>query len=405
MLTLPNKMPLPQVLSDAAPQDYVNGMHAGLFYCRFVRGWHPHGKDENNQPKPLSFASYTDGQKKTITPAKDWVGKLHDKKVGDSAMLNAFSIRQYQLVDNLGGKTMCAKTDWHFAIGLGNNHPVENGFAWHPTLGVPYLTGAAVKGLLRAWCEVWLGWKEQKDQRLLQWFGDTSQAGELIFFDALPTGPVTLKADVMTPHMGKWYEDGDKGPPPAGSKLPVGYNIPADWHSPVPVPFLVVAPGQSFLFSVAARPGSTIDLDSSVLKELKKALESLGAGAKTAAGYGRMIDNPAALKLLEENTKRENEEAARRLAEEKALKQMTPFERELYEVAKENSDPNQKDYLTLLKALESNRWTDAEKKIQAARKIKELMESAMVWRPASPKNPKQGRDYQRTLKVMGYLQE
>jgi CRISPR-associated protein Cmr6 len=32
---------------------------------------------------------------------------------------------------------------------------VENGFLWHPTLGVPYLPGAAVKGLVRAYVEHW----------------------------------------------------------------------------------------------------------------------------------------------------------------------------------------------------------------------------------------------------------
>ena len=33
--------------------------------------------------------------------------------------------------------------------GMGNPHPLESGFTWHPTLGMPYLPGSAV-GLVRA---------------------------------------------------------------------------------------------------------------------------------------------------------------------------------------------------------------------------------------------------------------
>jgi len=334
MTTLPNQMPLPKALSDAAPKDYDPGMNAGLFYCRFVRGWHPYGKDENNRLKPLSFSSYTteiQGRKQTISPAKDWVDKLHDKKVGDATLVRNAAVRQFMLADDIGGKSIIVSTDWHFATGLGNDHPVENGFAWHPTLGVPYLTGAAVKGLLRAWCEVWLDWKEVNDTRLVQWFGDADQSGELIFLDALPIERVTLKADVMTPHMGEWYEKGNKTPEPDGS------NLPADWHSPVPVLFLVVDKGQSFQFSLAPRPGSAIHIDD-VMTELASALEYLGAGAKTAAGYGHMQRNEVAEAKIASEAKqvqmetelaKAHAQAAREKEERRAA--MTPLARELDE--------------------------------------------------------------------------
>jgi CRISPR-associated protein Cmr6 len=39
---------------------------------------------------------------------------------------------------------------------LGNPHPVEKGFLWHPTLGTPSLPGSGVKGLVRAWVEAWM---------------------------------------------------------------------------------------------------------------------------------------------------------------------------------------------------------------------------------------------------------
>ncbi len=39
------------------------------------------------------------------------------------------------------------------ATGLGNPHPVENGFAFLPPYGIPYLSGSSVKGVLRRACE------------------------------------------------------------------------------------------------------------------------------------------------------------------------------------------------------------------------------------------------------------
>jgi CRISPR-associated protein Cmr6 len=248
------------------PDQYLAGGHAGLWYDRFF-----------NQYK--ADWSVPDGGK------LEWIKQVTLFPLGGERV-QAFIERQKLLVKACEGESIIATTDWHFVTGLGNNHPVENGFAWHPTLGVPYLTGAAVKGMLRGWCEQWAG-LDANTLRL--WFGPSLDeldkktanpaAGELIFFDALPTGPVKLKPDVMTPHYGDWYEKGDEAPKKDGS------NLPADWHSPVPVPFLVVAPGQAFQFSVATRHGSNI-LIGDVVKEMKSALTYLGAGAKTAVGYG-----------------------------------------------------------------------------------------------------------------------
>ncbi len=265
-----HKRPLPQVLSDAAPKKFGKGMHAGLWFDRFFDKYEKHDKDWQ-VPK--------DDSGKLA-----WIQTVAGEVGGDA--VSTLADRQKKLVIALEGDSLVAKTDWHFVTGLGNNHPVENGFAWHPTLGVPYLTAAAVKGLLRAWCEEWLGWKisEEEKKRLLQWFGDETRAGELIFFDALPTGPVTLKADVMTPHYGEWYEKGAQKPESDGS------NVPADWHNPKPIPFLVVIPDQTFQFSVALRPCATTNVGD-VLIELEQALQYLGVGAKTAAGYGRMSNH------------------------------------------------------------------------------------------------------------------
>lgn len=303
--------------------------HTGLWYDKFTRGWHTCISEEDRQAgRLLSFSSYAPtggGEKKT--PAAAWVKRLDKEVVGDPDMVKMMAIRQRQVAESLGGVSSVFATDWHFVTGMGNNHPVENGFAWHPTLGVPYLTGAAVKGLLRGWCEQWSDAfptdGESKRDKLRLWFGPSLDelnpkkgsdikkqkpaVGELIFFDAIPTRPVKIKADIMTPHYDKWYEEGESRPNRPDT-------IPADWHDPKPIPFLVVAPGQAFQFSVAKRTGSTVSLDE-VTNALTEALKGIGAGAKTATGYGRMQrDEGEEKRILAQ--KKELEQQCQRMQEE-----------------------------------------------------------------------------------------
>jgi CRISPR-associated protein Cmr6 len=240
-----------------------------------------------------------------------------DKTVGLGASGGADQVthlleRQRQLCLALGGQVACLQSIGNFVTGTGLSHPVENGFAFHPTLGMPYLPASGVKGLLRGWVEVWMDHhgNPDKDVLITRWFGaakggdqdaqntsaaEAENAGGYIFFDALPSKPVHLGCDVMTPHMGKWYEKG--GDYTAAMQASAA---PADWHSPVPVPFLVVKSGTEFNFMVAPRATGNAETDAvalaelpRVMTELKNALEWLGAGAKTAVGYGRMVDQRA----------------------------------------------------------------------------------------------------------------
>lgn len=254
--------------------------HRGLWYDRFFNQY-------NNQ-----WQIYREAEEKGIKEGKrEWIRTV-EGSTGEAGALRKASNRLATLCQTLNGEFEVFAAPWHFATGLGNPHPVENGFLWHPTLGAPYIPGAAVKGLVRAWMEG--GWDEARDnEKLHHWFGSDdkdlkdcerdTQAGAFIFFDALPVEPVKLKADVMTPHMGKWYEKG--GEEPMNPEV-----TPADWHNPVPIPFLV-ADKPKFMFAVAPRNGKTNGEElSKVMEALASALEWLGAGAKTAVGYGRMPD-------------------------------------------------------------------------------------------------------------------
>lgn len=222
-----------------------------------------------------------------------WINTVTSGKCGNEEALKQVCERQRLLCGQLGGDFKAFKTTWHFATGLGNTHPVENGFLWHPTLGTPYLSGASIKGMVRAWVENWSGLEDSEKRELcLLLFGSDkkkpkqqlsdNQTGNFIFFDALPLKPVLLTADVMTPHMRNWYANGDTLDLNNSNSADI---IPADWHNPIPIPFLAVEKA-SFLFSIAPRTeAARVDLNT-IMEILEFALMYMGAGAKTATGYG-----------------------------------------------------------------------------------------------------------------------
>jgi CRISPR-associated protein Cmr6 len=198
---------------------------------------------------------------------------------------------------------------------MGNNHPVENGMQWHTVLGVPYLPGSAVKGLVRAWMEQ----QEQPDfDKIHQWFGSdnkdpekqtkTTQAGQIIFHDATPYQKVDVVLDVMTPHTGSWLTEGGV------------INAPADWHDPIPVVFLSCKRIKLF-FSIAkmTHADETIDLKD-VWNELVCALDFLGSGAKTSTGYGFMSEDSKINSDLKYEQELENKASEREKLSNEELK-------------------------------------------------------------------------------------
>lgn len=282
-------------------------------------------RQQNSYHKGLWFERFFDRYEHTTkqqwdVPAGNKQGWIDDVAgtCGNESVLKLVTKQQEQLCRSLEGEVKAFKAEWHFATGLGNAHPVENGFAWHPTLGTPYLSGASVKGLVRAYIETWAGLEKAEIREVCRrWFGsesknpkeqnkeNPSEAGAYIFFDAIPIKPVTLACDIMTPHMGDWYAKGDQ----ISDVTENSDSLPADWHNPVPIPFLVVKEG-SFLFTIAPRNSRNEEAKTElnlVMQALSNALEHMGAGAKTAAGYGRMTNDDTANKAIE----KEQQEAAK----------------------------------------------------------------------------------------------
>jgi len=241
--------------------------NAGLRFDKFFAGWKELGAwTGGGQEKPIPENAKS-----------EWVIRFAKNTVGHDEQLAEYAARTRALVTHQQGQAFTARTQGRLVAGTGRSHPIEVGLAWHHTLGVPYLPGSGFKGIVREWAEGWTG-KEIDQALVIELLGSQEEVGAVVFLDALPTKPVKLAADVMTPHYGDYYQDSS------------GNTPPGDWLSPTPIPFLTVADGQEFLFAVVPADPTHKGLCGQAMVWLQDALANLGAGAKTAAGYGRFAD-------------------------------------------------------------------------------------------------------------------
>lgn len=252
----------------------------------------------------------------------------------DKSLMQALARRQ----GALGGKaqvfTLEAEATAPFSTGLGNEHPLENGFAFLWPYGLPYLPGSGVKGVLR-WAAQELadglwgdtrGWSREpayeieaqsgKDKTRIPLSvldvlfgrepppGDSNAVrGALSFWDVIPLiAGDSLMVEVMTPHQSHYYQiDKKKNPQPPH------FQSPHDSGQPNPICFLTVPPGSHFTFHVACDTAHLARLTAHKLDgapdllavadgkplwqklldaAFEHAFEWLGFGAKTAVGYG-----------------------------------------------------------------------------------------------------------------------
>lgn len=245
----------------------------GLLFDKYIDTW----AMENLEFREQKPSSHHDASTKAKAGGKRTFLDEGAKRGCNNAGLAEYHERRNKLFKMLDVEPIPFQTDWRFVSGLGSGHPYETGFVWHRTLGVPYLPGSSVKGLIRAWAEQWTDtWNEFEHL-----FGNMDKTGTLIVFDAIPVVAPTLKVDIMNPHYGDYYS----------KKRDTNQNLipPADYLSPKPVFFLTVAEKTKFAFALAPR---RLNNKSDLTKGsdfLTEALTHLGAGAKTAVGYGRMV--------------------------------------------------------------------------------------------------------------------
>ena len=366
------------------PDTWPSDSHSGLWFDKFCNRWRVQGTSWT-----MTSEKGGDGN----NPKLEWIDTLTTGKVGTARQIDECASRLMRLIDRREGRCAVFTTESRFVTGLGRSHPVENGFAWHPTLGTPYLPGSSVKGLVRAWARLDAD-PSPPCETVKRLLGDRETAGGISFLDAVPIAPVQLEADVMTPHYADWTED----------------EPPGDWRSPTPIPFLVTAAGTPFLFGVVPCRAVPDDL-CTVMSWLCSALAWTGGGAKTAVGYGRFgrdDDRTAALtqRLRDQDAEHEERVRVEREAREREtrLAALTPIEREIEEVIDNRRDRNMPEVAVVMQAVESGRWADVAR-IEVARWLMIRMKEEKRWKETSrKKNPARDRDYQNTLRVKDWLE-
>lgn len=182
--------------------------------------------------------------------------------------------------------------DWRLVQGLGGASVYETSMRLHHIYGIPFISSSSLKGVMRSHIISNVYQKEREkgaegEKLALQnpifskWFGDVGQKGALIFFDAFPLEEPHLEVDIMNPHYGPYYSD------------PKAQTPPADYHSPVPIPFLTVSKTKFSIVFGAVDKSALLDLidNRSAESWLRSALTHHGIGAKTAVGYGYFKPN------------------------------------------------------------------------------------------------------------------
>lgn len=325
--------------------------------------------------------------------------------------LDALSQRQKFLAEALTADQcfiMEARSTAPFATGLGLEHPIENGFAFLSPYGLPYLAGSGVKGVLRRSAEELRDNDELSQPVIDALFGhedaNNARRGALSCWDVFAVPPKdgthkdSLVVEIMTPHFGGYYQNGD---------------TPHDAGKPNPIPFLAVPAGSQFCFIITCEPTQLTDaVQKSEWKALverivEHAFDWLGFGAKTAVGYGAMEEDPRA-KANREHKQQEIMEAQRRqqqeAARQEALSKMTPADRAIQEFLDARTDKNQPELNALLGGLKKGEWS-GELKIEIAAHVKARLLTVKKWKEKSEKKkPEKDNDYQDTLKVIEWLQ-
>ena len=281
--------------SNTAFQDAAPG-HKFLGYFRNYqdsdgRAFDPYkGKARLVAPLPQPGPQNREEQKKLKTEFDDVLNEVCKIPASSIGQIAALRSRQQALIAHYGPNACRISTTSTapFATGLGNEHPIENGFAFLTPYGLPYLAGSGVKGILRR------AMQELRDdgvdaftsEAINALFGpeiinqpQDAQRGALDFWDVFPNpAGGRLVVEIMTPHHGGYYQKDE---------------TPHDSGAPVPVSFLAVPAKSQFDFHVVCQPrrlSASLQNQWRALldRAFQHAFEWVGFGAKTSVGYGAM---------------------------------------------------------------------------------------------------------------------
>jgi CRISPR-associated protein Cmr6 len=270
----------------------------------------------------LIFDRYTPGIQDSTSKKEGLSQAISAAEKADLQLLKSQASRWKEIAATLLAVPFTLKTDWRLVAGLGHKGALEVGFTFN-RYGFPILPGSSLKGVARTYALITLAEmlstpklvpleedliKTEQDflsalksnfptatveaqQMAVQFrkiFGTADSTGQAIFLDGIPEGNELpkLELDVMTSHYSQYYQ---------------GKSVPSDNQDPVPNLFLTVAAQTPFLFAVGWRTGQDADekrFQELAVEWLSKGLQSLGAGAKTSAGYGFFVPGNQTSKAL-----------------------------------------------------------------------------------------------------------
>lgn len=266
------------------------------------------------------------------------------------SMSTAMFERQKAFAQNLETIIIPIKLTSPFAVGLGNDHPVENGFSFLSPYGLPYIAGSAIKGVLR---------KAAQESEIINneeiefFFGKEDQndatRGALTFWDGFPQCD-RMTVEVMTPHQSDYYQ---------------GNDSPHDQGTPTPIQFLAVPANTAMNIIVQCDKTrlkqQDYDWQGNIIKVIEYASRWLGFGAKTSVGYGSFeINNDSLNKQKEIQNKKD---------EEKKLASLSPEERE-----KQNAISELNNLITEFKIIKDTEKTYNASKSKLNFKLKKIYE-------------------------------
>ena len=232
--------------------DDLKDAHAGLLMQRGLTKW---DKDDKKAKADLI-------QKIAKIPAP--------KK--DSLYALAFTRWVQATSDTCRFATLAAGISGRLYTGLNSAGALETGISTHHTYGMPLIAGSSVKGIARSHAES-LGLDKA---HLTVLFGDDSdsgslKAGALVWHDAwfIPANTPPFAAEIITTHHQDYYN---------------GKQLEAD-EMESPIPNQQIATQGNFYFVIESAPGAQAWAEYAQ-NLLFQALQTQGAGSKTASGYG-----------------------------------------------------------------------------------------------------------------------
>lgn len=314
-------LPLPQKTSQLWDQLRSACENPGLHFARYLDRW----KDDFSGLAKWPGPPNRQGRVTNEDQKKPFLDEICNSAKSPMLknILDGLHERQAATVQLLAGAgwtvlRIRAKQNSPITSGLGEEHPLENGFMFHPLYGVPYLPASGVKGAVRsALLWVFVAARDQAldydnlklDEKAFMsaLFGSPDKSphtemhkGGLTFFDAFPHSS-SLRVDVANPHFPEYYR---------------GKKDPTDDQNPNPIFFLTVPEETQWTFYILARslqrsspqqdpskidPAKELANESSSLQTaISVALKECGLGAKKSVGYGAFsIENMEVMQVTQ----------------------------------------------------------------------------------------------------------